>query len=94
MLNIAVAVDVLYPDADAINCGCYFAKLSESKLTAILLEDLDYAVKPVVKNFKNAPYVETILTTDIPSNTDKRKACEMAIVGRYCWSGTVQKMPA
>jgi hypothetical protein len=43
MLNIAVAVDVQYPDADTINCGCYFAQLTQSKLTGILLEDLDYA---------------------------------------------------
>ena len=80
MLNIAVAVDVLHPDADAINCGCYFAKLSQSKLTGILLEDLEYAFKPVIKNVNNAPYVETVLTTDIPSNTEKRKACAEVIV--------------
>jgi hypothetical protein len=80
MLNIGIAVDVFYPDADSINCGCYFAQLSKAKLTGILLENLDYAFKPVIKNLNNEPYVETVLTTDIPSNEDKRKAAEMVIV--------------
>lgn len=80
MLNIVVAIDVLYPAADAINCACYFAQVAQSRLTGIMLENLDYAFKPVVKSLNNQPYIETVLTTDIPSNNDRRKACEMATV--------------
>lgn len=80
MLNIAVALDVFYPNADALIFGCALAKLTQGKVTGIFLENLEYAFKPVVKNLNNAPYIETVLTTDIPSNQEKRKACEMAIV--------------
>ncbi len=79
MQNILVAIDVLSPDEKTLDFACYLATVTHSKLTGVFLENLIYADKPVIKSVYGSPYVETILSTDIPENEEKRKACHNAI---------------
>ncbi|QEC69200.1 universal stress protein [Panacibacter ginsenosidivorans] len=80
MEKILVVIDVLSPDEKTLNFACYLANANHSKLTGVFLENLSYEDRAVIKSMYGSPYIETILTTDIPDNILKRKACEMAII--------------
>jgi hypothetical protein len=80
MQNILLAIDVLSPDEKTLNFACYLAKTTNSKLTGVFLENLIYADKPLLKSLHGLPYVETILSTDLPENEAKRKGLNRAII--------------
>lgn len=79
MQNILIAIDVVAADEKTIDFACYLAKVTGSRLTGVFLENLVYADTPVVRNLYGSPFVETILTSDIPENEYKRKACQAAV---------------
>jgi len=83
MKNILTAIDVLHPDKKTLEFACWLANKTHSQLTGVFLENLIYADTPVMKTLYGSPYVETILTNDVPENVDKRKACTSAISHFY-----------
>jgi hypothetical protein len=66
MKNILLAIN---PDKPSIACmefGCYLAKLTESRLTAVFVEKHLAGKSPGLITVLGVPYVETIVDSDLP----------------------------
>lgn len=79
MNNILLAIDPEKLDPKHIHFGCYLAKLTQSKLTGVFLENMQLDEAPTIKFAYGAPYVETIDTRNLPENQFKLKLCEKNI---------------
>src|SRR4051812_38532496 len=72
---------ILFPISDMpINVGtlhfaCYLSDLTGSRLTALTLENIPEKDVPEIKAVAGYPYVDTIVSTDIPNNTKIKTAC-------------------
>jgi len=82
MEKILVAIDAQDPSIDEIDFACYLARLTNSNLTGIFLEDLLYGTKPVMKLLAGTPYVETITIDSLPDHA-KRNAIADENIRRF-----------
>ncbi|PWT77604.1 MAG: hypothetical protein C5B59_03800, partial [Bacteroidetes bacterium] len=73
---ILLALDGTQLDMNTIEFACYIAKVRQSRLTAIVVENLKGEERPRLKQLYGLPYVETITTEDFPENQVKEKACK------------------
>jgi hypothetical protein len=70
MKKILLAINPAMVNVAAIDFACYMAKLSRSKLTAIFLENLKGDEVPTLKTFHGGAYVESVLQSDLPENSE------------------------
>src|SRR5438874_1181771 len=75
MEKILLANNALQIDPHTLDFACYIANLTHSKLTGFFLENKQEEV-PVMKTLYGFPYVESIVATDYPEHTAKKKSCE------------------
>lgn len=76
MENILLAIDGSKLDINTVDFACYIARLTRSRLTAVFMENLIGADKPVLKQVDGACYVETITEKDFPENRERIISCE------------------
>lgn len=72
MKNILVAIDCINEDGSTIELSCYLAKLTDSDLTGIFVDETLYPEVPEMKIAFGMPYVETILASDLPDFESKQ----------------------
>jgi hypothetical protein len=84
--NILLAVNAAKPEMNAIDFSCYIASLSHSKLTGVFLENVREPRVPELRTFHGLPFVETIVSGDIPENEEREKSCQnnIRLFGEAC----------
>src|SRR5581483_1277002 len=97
MEKIMLAINSSPINKQTIDFACYLATLTHSRLHGIFFEDLEGEPLPRLKNVYGAPFVETVVTADIPENKIRveqlqhnKKMFEMTcsnkgIKGNYTW---------
>lgn len=76
MEKILLVVFGSAPAANALEFACRLSGMSRSKLAGYFFESSQYAVHPVMKTVYGMPYVETIVSADIPDQEVKRRKME------------------
>ncbi|MBS1687575.1 MAG: hypothetical protein JSS96_02535 [Bacteroidetes bacterium] len=79
MDKLLLIIDSMKPDIAAIDFGCYMAGLTNSRLTGIFLENLDFEEVPAPKTINGKVYLGTTKSTAIASNEEKRMKCNESI---------------
>jgi len=79
MDKLLLIIDGMKPDTAAIDFGCYLAGLTNSRLTGVFLENLDFEEVPAPKAINGKIYLGTTKSTAIASNEEKRIKCEEGI---------------
>jgi len=79
MKNILLIINPENLVESDIEFGCYLAKLSQSRLTGVFLENLPLVQIPTRKTVLGMPYVETMVATDLPDYEKKRIQIEDSI---------------
>lgn len=76
MEKILLVVFGSAPAANALEFACHLSGISRSKLAGYFFESRQYADHPVMKTVYGMPYVETIVSRDIPEDDVKRRKME------------------
>jgi hypothetical protein len=76
MEKILLPVNAAKINMPVLDFAAYLAKLTNSALTVIFMESVSGEPEPVVKWTLGAPYVETVLTADIPHNREMLRLYE------------------
>ncbi len=71
MENILLAVDGARLDMNTVDFACYIARLTNSRLNAIFIENIQGEDTPSLKQEYGAYYVETITSANLPENKKK-----------------------
>lgn len=79
MKKILLAIDCVNINMNALKFSCYIAKLTDSELTGVFLENLLDDVRPVNKQLYSVRYAESIAVSDLPCYTEKIKKTEQNI---------------
>lgn len=66
MKNIRLVIDAGHLSTDHIQFACYIASLTQSRLTAIFMQNAPYRQIPEMKMAFGAPFTETITLKDLP----------------------------
>lgn len=72
MKNILLAIQAEKLNVSDIDFGCHIAALSRSRLTGVFLENNSTAELPALKTFLGFPYVETIVSSDLPDYPERQ----------------------
>ncbi|NIJ52558.1 universal stress protein [Dyadobacter arcticus] len=67
MKNILLAINPDKPGLPCLQFGCYLAQLTQSRLTAVFLENRQADPTPSLEIRYSMPYVETIVDSDLPN---------------------------
>ena len=70
MEKILLAINPAQVNVNTIDFACYIANLTRSRLIAIFLENLEGEEVPAIKAFHGGVYVESVLRSDLPTNTE------------------------
>ena len=73
MEKILLALKADEVNVQAVEFACYIAKLTNSKITGVFLENELVEDIPVRKSFHGYPFVETIVASDLPGYDEKQK---------------------
>lgn len=73
MEKILLVVIGAAPAANALEFACHLSGMSRSKLAGYFFESSQYATRPAMKTVYGMPYVETILSSDMPDYDVKRR---------------------
>lgn len=76
MEKILLAVNVSQVNIVPLDFACWLAKLTHSKLTGVLLENIKGSSVPAMKSLHGMPYVETIVSTDLRENAARKNYCD------------------
>jgi len=79
MEKILLVVIGSAPAANALEFACHLSGMSRSKLAGYFFESSQYAARPTMKTVHGMPYVETVLSSDMPDYDLKRKKMEAHI---------------
>jgi hypothetical protein len=79
MEKILLVVIGATPAANALEFACHLSGMSRSKLSGYFFESSRYAAQPSMQTTYGMPYVETILSSDMPDYDVKRKTMEAHI---------------
>lgn len=79
MDKILLAIDAEKIDMDALGFACYIAKLTNSKITGVFLENLAANEKPVLKKAYGTKYLEWELDESSVQFQDKKQLIEKNI---------------
>jgi hypothetical protein len=71
MEKILLAINPAKININTVDFACYIANLTRSKLTAIFLEHLKGEEVPALKAFHGGAYVESVLQSDLPENSER-----------------------
>ena len=79
MDKILLAIDAKKIDRDALEFACYIAKLTNSKITGIFLENLVADEKPVLKKAYGKRYLEWDIDESSAQFLDKQQLIDKNI---------------
>lgn len=79
MEKILLAINPAKVNVNTIDFACYIAKLTRSKLAAIFLENLQGEEVPTLKAFHGGVYVESVLQSDLPENSERLNQWEQNV---------------
>jgi hypothetical protein len=86
MKNILLAINPDKPSIPCMQFGCYLAKLTQSRLTAVFIEKHSAVKSPTLTTVFGVPYVETILASDLPgyAKHEEMRAIYMETFAKIC----------
>ena len=79
MEKILLAINPAQVNVNTIDFACYIANLTRSRLIAIFLENLEGEEVPAIKAFHGGVYVESVLRSDLPTNTERLNQWEQNV---------------
>jgi hypothetical protein len=79
MDKILLAIDAVNPNRSALDFACYLAKLTNSKITGIFLENLVADERPMLKSAYGTRYLEWDIDESSVEYLDKRELIEKNI---------------
>lgn len=77
MKKIILALDAAQINTKTIDFACYIARLTDSKLTGIFLENFAGRELSVMKNSRGSQYAHVVLETEISENDRHATLCEL-----------------
>ena len=80
MEKILVALDSSQLNMVSVDFACWLARLTNSKLIGVFLENREGSELPELTTIGGFPFIETITAKDIPGNKARKSLCDEAIV--------------
>src|SRR5665647_2855518 len=79
MEKILLAIDATNPDKNALEFACYLGRLTKSKITGVILENLVSEERPVLKSMEGMHFADWTIDENSEENKAKMEQIKNSI---------------